>query len=99
VKIDSYIDMASKWPCEKNHALTYSISAGVLWGFWLTRNDFVFNHQVWRDVKVVPSMHGGLETDISRGTGARYGTVAHLLGGGPQDSSGDHILVKLKQGD
>jgi hypothetical protein len=55
VKIDSYIDLASKWPCEKNHAPTptNSISAGILWGLWLIRNDFVFNHQVWRDVKVM----------------------------------------------
>jgi hypothetical protein len=51
--INSYIDLASKWPCEKSFALNNNISAGVLWGLWLTRNDFVFNNQVWRDVKTV----------------------------------------------
>ena len=53
VMISSYLDLASKWPCEKKFALTNSISAGILWGLWLTRNDFVFNHQAWKSMKTV----------------------------------------------
>ena len=53
VMISSYLDLASKWPCEKKFALTNSISAGILWGVWLTRNDFVFNHQAWKSMKTV----------------------------------------------
>jgi hypothetical protein len=53
VVIDNYLDLAGKWPCEKRFPLTNRISAGILWSLWLTRNDFVFNHQVWKDVKTV----------------------------------------------
>jgi hypothetical protein len=29
------------------------ITAAVLRGLWLTRNNFIFNNQVWSDVKMI----------------------------------------------
>jgi hypothetical protein len=44
-------------------------------------------------------MHGGLETYVSEGNDARHGSVAFLLGGGPQDSASNRLLAKkLKKG-
>lgn len=42
IRIDSYFDLASKWPCDKSHALTNSITAGIPWGIWLMRNILFF---------------------------------------------------------
>ncbi|PVH65972.1 hypothetical protein PAHAL_1G115300 [Panicum hallii] len=53
VKIRSYEDMACKWPCGGNYEIVNCISAGVCWGIWLTRNDMVFNRQIWRSIKTV----------------------------------------------
>jgi hypothetical protein len=51
--IDNYGDMANKWILWKKRDLLNSISAGVCWGLWLTRNNMIFRRQVWRDVKMV----------------------------------------------
>ena len=44
--------------------------------------------------------YGGLETDVQWESGARYGSVVFLLGGGPQDATGNGLLAKkLKKSD
>ena len=46
------------------------------------------------------ALYSGLEADVPGGSGARYGAVVRLLGGGPRDATGTHNLVKkLKKGD
>jgi hypothetical protein len=47
-----YISVASKWLHEKSYT-TNIISSAVMRGLWVTRNDFVFNNQVWSDVRMV----------------------------------------------
>jgi hypothetical protein len=47
-----YISVASKWHSEEKSYTTNIISSAVMRGLWLTRNDFVFNNQVWSDVKM-----------------------------------------------
>jgi hypothetical protein len=47
-----YISVASKWLREKSYT-TNIISSAVMRGLWVTRNDFVFNNQVWSDVRMV----------------------------------------------
>jgi hypothetical protein len=48
-----YTSVASKWLCKKKFATVNVISTAVLRAVWLTRNDFVFKHQVWSDVKLI----------------------------------------------
>jgi hypothetical protein len=48
----NYISVASKWLSEEKSYTTNIISSAVMRGLWLTRNDFVFNNQVWSDVKM-----------------------------------------------
>ena len=44
--------------------------------------------------------YGGLEADVQWESGARYGSVVFLLGGGPQDATGNGLLAKkLKKSD
>jgi hypothetical protein len=38
---------------EKKFRSFSSISAGVCWGIWLTRNDMIFRGSFWQDIKVV----------------------------------------------
>jgi hypothetical protein len=47
-----YISVASKWLREKSYT-TNIISSAVMRGLWVTRNDFVFNNQVWSDVRMM----------------------------------------------
>jgi len=54
--VQSYFDMARKWICDfflKKHGVLSIISAGVCWMIWLTRNDMVFRHQYWVDIKMI----------------------------------------------
>jgi len=37
----------------KKHGVLSIISAGVCWMIWLTRNDTVFRHQYWVDIKMI----------------------------------------------
>jgi hypothetical protein len=48
-----YISVASKWLSEEKSYITNIISSAMMRGLWLTRNDFVFNNQVWSNVKIV----------------------------------------------
>jgi hypothetical protein len=49
-----YISVASKWLSKgKIYVVNIIITAAVLSGLWHTRNDFVFNAQVWSVVKLV----------------------------------------------
>lgn len=48
-----YISVAAKWLSKEKYYVTNLISSAVLRGIWLIRNDFVFNDQVWLDVKMV----------------------------------------------
>jgi hypothetical protein len=48
-----YISIAGKWLNKEKHYVTNMISAAMLRGIWLVRNDFVFHQQVWSDVKMV----------------------------------------------
>jgi hypothetical protein len=48
-----YISVASKWLSKEKIYVVNIITAVVLRGLWLTRNDFVFYAQVWSDVKLV----------------------------------------------
>jgi hypothetical protein len=45
--------VASKWLSKEKIYVVNIITAVVLRGLWLTRNDFVFYAQVWSDVKLV----------------------------------------------
>jgi hypothetical protein len=47
-----YISIVSKWLSEEISYTTNIISSTVMRVLWLTRNDFVFNNQVWSDVKM-----------------------------------------------
>jgi hypothetical protein len=48
-----YISIASKWLSRDKYYVANTISAAVLRGIWLIRNEFVFHNQVWADVKMV----------------------------------------------
>jgi hypothetical protein len=48
-----YISIAAKWLSKEKYYVTNLISSAVLREIWLIRNDFVFNDQVWLDVKIV----------------------------------------------
>jgi hypothetical protein len=48
-----YVSVASKWLCVEKFYVINVISTAVLRGLWLIRNDFVFNNQVWSDVKLI----------------------------------------------
>jgi hypothetical protein len=50
---DSYISVASKWLSREKHYSVNIITIAVLRGLWLTRNDMVFQRQVWQEVKTV----------------------------------------------
>jgi hypothetical protein len=47
------MSVASKWISRERFYIANIISATVLRGMWLTRNDFVLKNQVWIDVKLV----------------------------------------------
>jgi len=53
IKVQSFQDMACKWPCRGNFDTFNCISARVCWGIWLTRNDMIFHGQIWRSIKIV----------------------------------------------
>jgi hypothetical protein len=67
-----YTSIASKWLSKKNFAVVNVISTAVLRAVWLIRNDFVFNHQAWSDVKLIwnriwrLSMDGRLSVQMRR---------------------------------
>jgi hypothetical protein len=48
-----YFSVASKWLQKEKYYCVNVISSAVMRGIWLKRNDFIFNKQVWVDVKVV----------------------------------------------
>jgi hypothetical protein len=48
-----YISIASKWLSRDKYYVANTISAAVLRGIWLIRNEFVFHNLVWADVKMV----------------------------------------------
>jgi hypothetical protein len=48
-----YIFVASKWLQKEKMYRTNIISTVVLRSIWLTRNEFIFNKQVWRDVRQI----------------------------------------------
>lgn len=99
VPIHNYLNMASKWPCDKKRVMINNISAGVCWGMWLTRNHMVFHKLAWTDMKMMlikvwkcftiwkPMFKGG------------YRPTVQLHGGGPLDPFGDwRSMKKLKLG-
>jgi hypothetical protein len=51
--IPNYESLACKWLCEKKDAILNIVSAGFLWGLWLTRNDLVFHNDTWQDIRKV----------------------------------------------
>ena len=53
INVQSYEDMACKWPCGGKHEILNCISAGVCWGIWLTRNDMICRQQNWQSIKIV----------------------------------------------
>ena len=51
--LSCYADVAGRWlDCIKIERAN-TISAGVLWCIYLTRNDLVFHSQLWMDIKQV----------------------------------------------
>jgi hypothetical protein len=48
-----YILVASKWLSNDKFYIANTISTVVLRGVWLIRNEFVFQNQVWSEVKMV----------------------------------------------
>jgi hypothetical protein len=48
-----YISVASKWLSRDKFYIANTILVAVLRGIWLIRNEFVFQNQVWSDVKMV----------------------------------------------
>jgi hypothetical protein len=48
-----FISVATRWISKQKSYVVNIISTTVLRGLWLTRNDFVFEKQGWRDVKTV----------------------------------------------
>jgi hypothetical protein len=48
-----YISVATKWLSREKFYVVNIITAAVLRELWFTRNNFVFNAQVWLDVKLV----------------------------------------------
>ena len=53
INVQSYEDMACKWPCGGKYEILNCISAGVCWGIWLTRNDMICRQQNWQSIKIV----------------------------------------------
>jgi hypothetical protein len=48
-----FISVAARWISKQKCYVVNIISTTVLRGLWLTRNDFVFEKQGWRDVKTM----------------------------------------------
>jgi hypothetical protein len=48
-----YISVAAKWLQKEKLCGTNIITTAVLRSAWLIRNDFIFNKQVWVDVKMI----------------------------------------------
>jgi hypothetical protein len=48
-----YMSLAAKWLSGEKAYITNIISSAVMRELWLIRNEFVFNNQVWSDVKMV----------------------------------------------
>jgi hypothetical protein len=48
-----YSSVAVKWLSAEIFYIANVISSAVMRGLWLIRNDFVFNNQVWSDVRIV----------------------------------------------
>jgi hypothetical protein len=48
-----YMSIAAKWLQKEKYYVVNTITAVALRGIWLTRNDMIFQRQVWSDVKVV----------------------------------------------
>jgi hypothetical protein len=51
-----YLSVTSKWLQKEKFYNVNIISTVVLRGIWLIRNDFIFNKQVWSDVKLILRM-------------------------------------------
>jgi hypothetical protein len=49
----SYLTVASKWLQKEKFYSVNIVSTIVLRGIWLIRNDFIFNKQVWSDIKLI----------------------------------------------
>jgi hypothetical protein len=49
----NYLSVVGKWLDKKKYSVINMITAAVLRGLWLTRNNFIFNNQVWSDVKMI----------------------------------------------
>ena len=52
-KIHNYESLACKWLHGQKSDCLNTISAGVLWGLWLSRNDMIFRNQTWQDIKTL----------------------------------------------
>jgi hypothetical protein len=52
-KVEKYLDIASRWLCNKKFLQFNFISSDVLWRIWNSRNSLVFNRLTWLDLKHV----------------------------------------------
>jgi hypothetical protein len=52
-KVEKYLDIASRWLCNKKFLQFNFISSAILWGIWNSRNSLVFNRLTWLDLKQV----------------------------------------------
>lgn len=51
--IECYSDLTNIWLCGKKDDKFRTVAAGILWGIWLTRIDFVFQCAQWQDLRTV----------------------------------------------
>jgi hypothetical protein len=55
-RVEKYLDIASRWLCNKKFLQFNFISSAVLWGIWNSRNSLVFNRLTWLNLKQVWSV-------------------------------------------
>ncbi|PNT67833.1 hypothetical protein BRADI_3g32636v3, partial [Brachypodium distachyon] len=48
-----FISMSQFWVANKKHSVMNVVCAAVLWSLWTPRNDLIFNHSSWSDIKQI----------------------------------------------
>jgi hypothetical protein len=96
-----YISIAGKWLNKEKNYVTNMISAAMLRGIWLVRNDFVFHQQVWSDVKMVFEEDlgavMGMEDSVQGRTYGDDDEVAFFLGVANPRTTEDNKRLKFSR--
>jgi hypothetical protein len=88
-----YVSVASKWMQKEKCYVTNIVSTAALRGIWLMRNDFIFNNQVWRDVKQI--LRKRMAAAVQGGQDGEDDELVVFLGLGDQRTIENCNLMKL----